>query len=273
MILSRINVELSSHCNKSCPMCGRRKLEKGHPDKCDWGDMPVKLAYKIAEQIPPGTIVQLHNNGESLLHPHFGRCLSFFKHCITGLNSNGILLVEKAEELIGNIDTLTISVIQDDDPQLAKEQLANVRNFLKLKGDRKPNMVYRLLGKVDEKIWKQFPGIVATRPLHSVAGSFDYEKPVTIPEMGICLDLLTSVSIDRFGRVFPCVRFNPDGLSQIGDVNHASLAEIVNSIESQPWQKGKHLRKHYVSLHVQGRRSEVPLCEKCEFYGVPRGVN
>jgi hypothetical protein len=231
--------------------------------------MPIELVHKIASQVQPGTVTQLHNNGEPLLYPWLGRALDYFKHCVTGLNTNGILLLEKAGELIGNIDTLTISVIQDDEPELAEQQKSNIKEFLKLKGDKRPNMVYRLLGNVDARKYQFYKGSIATRPLHSPQGSFDYEKDVTMPEMGICLDMLTSIAIDRYGRVSHCVRFDPDGLGIIGDINKASLHEIVNSIESQPWQKGKHLRQHYVNLHVAGRRNEVPLCANCHFYGVP----
>lgn len=273
MILSKINIELTSRCNKSCHMCGRRKLERDHPDKCDWGDMPIELVYKISEQIPPGTIVQLHWNGEPLLYPTLSRALSYFKHCITGLDTNGKLLVSKADEIIGNLDTITISVIENDEPLEASVQMSNIKKFIDIKGDRKPNVVYRLLGNIDPESFRELPGKIATRVLHNPMGSYGYRKPVIIPEMGICMDMLTSVAIDRYGHVSHCVRFDPDKLGIIGDVNKASLSEIVNSVESQPWQKGKHLRKHYVNLHVAGRRDEVPLCwqSKCEYYGCPVG--
>jgi hypothetical protein len=189
------------------------------------------------------------------------------------VNTNGILLAEKADDLIGNIDTLTLSIIEKDEPGNVEQQRKNLAEFLKLKGDKRPNVVLRFLGNVERRPWNFFNLLQATRVLHSCNGSFDYKQQVTIPEMGICLDVLTGIAIDRTGKVFPCVRFNPDGLSQIGDLNSASLDEVVNSIESHHWQKGKHLRKRYVQLHVQGRRNEIDLCARgpCQYYGCPVG--
>lgn len=216
-------------------------------------------------------MVQFHWNGEPLLYPELGQALSAFRHCITGLDTNGILLMDKAQELIGNIDTLTISVIQNDDAGLVRQQKENIKAFVKLKGEQRPIMVYRLLGDVDKREWRHLPGIIATRVLHAPEGSVGYEKAVTIPEMGVCMDMLTSMAIDRYGKVNHCVRFDPDGLGVIGDLGNASLLEISEGIESQAWHVGKHSRRRYTELHVTGRRDEVPLCARCDFWGIPRG--
>ena len=165
-------------------MCGRRKLEKDHPELCDWGDMPFEMVDLIAKQVPPGTLVQFHNNGEPLLYPHLANALARFRHCIRQLNTNGKLLLEREDEIIDKLDVLTISVIQDD-PE-GEEQYEIVKRFVQAKRSKKPRMVYRMLGAVEEVERFYFlPGIVADRILHSPDGSFNYAKPVTIPETGI----------------------------------------------------------------------------------------
>jgi len=173
--LSVVNVELSSHCNKNCWMCGRRKIDREYPEiALKYGDMDFELVKKIARQLPVGIVVQLHNNGESLLYPRFGQAAKLFHRQIRCLDTNGKLIVEKAKEIIGNLDTLTISVIEND-PE-AEEQYKLVKKFLKIKGNRKPLMVYRCLGKVDLERYKKLDGIVVTRVLHHPLGSFQYQK-------------------------------------------------------------------------------------------------
>ena len=266
--LSFIHFELTSRCNKGdgtpgsgCWMCGRRKIEKDYPELANWGDMDWKLFKRIAKQIPPGITVQLHNNGEPTLYPRLGEAIRHFKgRNITTFNTNGKLLVEKADEIIGNLDTLCVSVIQND-PE-GEEQYEIVRQFLEIKGKRPPFMIYRLLGNVAHNTrWEKLPGVIANRVLHAPGGSFSYEKEPTKPEHGICVDLLTHLAIDRHGIASICVRFDPYGHGVIGNLNHYSLKEI--------WEHP--VRKTTIKAHLKGRRDLYPLCKTCEFWGIPRG--
>lgn len=126
-----LHIELTSRCQKSCWMCGRRKMEREHPELCNWGDMPLEMVKWIASQVPRGTVVQLHNNGESTLYPDLGAALNLFSHCIRQFNTNAKLLMERADEIIGNLETLTISVIPKD-PE-AENQFEIVQKFLEKK--------------------------------------------------------------------------------------------------------------------------------------------
>jgi len=257
--LTTVNVEITSRCNKKCWMCGRRKIERDFPELVDWGDMSFDLAKSIAKQLPPGIVVQLHNNGEPTLYPRLGEVISLFEKQIKHFDTNGKLIVEKADEIIGNLDTMTISVIEDD-PE-ADEQYERVIQFLDLRGKRKPNLIYRCLGNVDLERYKKLPGIIATRILHSPMGSFKYVKNPTVPEIGICLDLLGHLVIDRYGKVSPCVRFDPKRIGVIGDANITPLIDIWNGKE----------RKKWLDAHIKGERKKIPLCSYCEFWGVPTG--
>jgi radical SAM protein with 4Fe4S-binding SPASM domain len=168
--------------------------------------------------------------------------------------------MEKAEEIIDNMEVLTISVIEND-PE-GDEQYELVKRFLGTKRDRKPRMVYRFLGNVAKRDrWAKLPGLFATRVLHSPGGSHDYYKEVTIPETGICLDLLTHLAIDRYGNISLCVRFDPEGKLRLGSINEISLMEA--------WHGEK--RKAYLEEHVAGNRQALAGCGQCEFYGVPIG--
>jgi len=233
-------------------------MEKNHPELCNWGHMEFSLVEHIAKQLPSGIIVQLHNNGDSLCYPKLKYALNRFKRQIRCFNTNGILLLEKANEIINNLESLTISVIPND--PLGNKQYEDVKKFLEIKGNKSPIMTYRLLGNVENaERWYKLPGKVATRILHDPTGSFDYTKKVTLPEHQICLDLLSHIVVDYQGNVFPCVRFDPTKINKLGNIKENTLEELWNS------QKRLNLLKE----HVKGNRNCSELCSKCSYYGCP----
>ncbi len=264
--LTTVNLELTSRCNKGdgtlgsgCWMCGRRKIERDYPELAKWGDMDYGLVKNLSYQIPNGVVVQFHDNGEPLLYPRLGEALQLFDAKIRCLDTNGKLLVERADEIIDNLDTITISTFIQDDEGL--EQYEILKRFLELKGNRKPNVIIRCLGTSSILRYEELGCIIATRILHSPMGSFDYEKPPTIPEIGICLDALNHLVIHRDGGVSMCVRFDPHREGIIGDANTQSLEEIWNGLP----------RLLALQYHIKGQRDKIPLCRKCEFWGVPTG--
>ena len=105
--------------------------------------------------------------------------------------------------------------------------------------------------------WKELDGIIATRILHNPLGSFKYSKNPTVSEIGICLEILNHMAINRFGEVSICVRFDPKRLGVIGDATVDPLLDIWNGPK----------RKEWVQHHIQGRRDKVPLCSYCDFWG------
>lgn len=258
--LCNINIELTSRCSKSCWCCGRRKREQENPAiKETYGDIEFDLLSKIEKQLPSNIVVQLHNNGEPLLYPQFGEAVKVFKRQITSIDTNGKLMVHKANEIVDNLDTMAISVIEND-PE-AEEQFDSIRSFLRIKGNWKPYVVLRLNGNVDRNKYSVFGVPIATRVLHSPMGSYDYTRKVTIPEIGICREFLSHLSIDRNGIVSICVRFDPDGKGVLGNVYKETLEEMWNGKKRMKW----------LELHKTGKRNEIPLCAKCEFWGLPTG--
>jgi radical SAM protein with 4Fe4S-binding SPASM domain len=257
--LCNINVELTDKCNKDCWMCGRRKRERENPNII-YDEMDFWLVEYIAQQLPSNIVVQLHNNGEPLLYSRFGDVVSAFYNQITSITTNGKLLIEKRKEIIDNLDTLALSVIEKD--KEVDEQFETFRQFIKIKEDRKPFTVIRIVGNVKKStinVFKEFKLPMAYRVLHSPDGSFNYKREPTIPEIGLCLDFLNHLAINRQGKVSICVRFDPEGLGIIGDANKQLLKEIWNGRKRGKW----------LESHLAGKRSEVPLCKTCEFWGIP----
>lgn len=259
--LTTVNVELTSRCNKNCWMCGRRRIDKEYPEiAVQYGDMDFDLVRRIAEQLPPNIVVQLHNNGEPLLYPRFREAASLFGRQIRCIDTNGKLLLEKADEVIDVIDTMAISVIENDAE--ADEQYEIIAKFLELKRDKKPFTLLRINGEVDRGRYERFGLVMAHRVLHSALGSFNYVKrSPTIPEIGICLDFLNHLAINKDGDASICVRFDPKRLGVIGGVKSQSLVEIWNGEQRTAW----------FEHHRQGQRAQVPLCAYCHFWGVPTG--
>jgi len=242
-------------------MCGRRKIDREYQKiAMNYGDMDFELVKKISGQLPEGIVVQFHNNGEPLLYPRFGEAVKLFKDQIKCVDTNAKLLVQKADEIIDNLDTMSISVFENDPDR--DEQYEIVRKFLEIKGKKKPNMIYRCLGRVDTERWEKLDGIVATRILHNPLGSYKYQKNPTVPEIGICLEILNHMAINRLGEVSICVRFDPKRIGVIGDVNLTALVDI--------WNNSK--RKEWIKYHVEGNRKKIPFCSYCEFWGVPTGM-
>lgn len=261
--LGCINVELTSRCNKQCWICGRRKVDKDYPELAiNYGDMDFELVRRIAAQLPSNIVVQLHKDGEALLYPRFGEAAGLFKKQIRNIVTNGKLLVEKAGEIIDNLDTIAISVFEDD-PE-AEEQLQIIKEFLKIKGNRKPYTIIRIIGNVDPSRYNDLGVLIVKRVFHAQMGSFNYcRKNPTIPEIGICWDFLHHLCINREGKVSICVRFDPKGLGVIGDINGQLLEEIWNNKKRMQW----------LEYHKQGRREEIPLCSYCHFWGVPTSTD
>jgi len=244
-------------------MCGRRKVEREWPELAlNYGDMEFSLVEKITKQLPPNIVVQLHNNGEPLLYPRLAEAITLFNRQITSFDTNGKLLLEKTDEIIDNLDTLAISVFENDSE--VDEQYEIIKEFMRIKGNRKPYTILRLNGHVDSERYEQLGVTTAKRVLHAPMGSYNYKrKQPTVPEIGICLDFLHHLAINREGKASICVRFDPERVGVIGDVRTQSLEDIWCSEKRMKW----------LEWHKQGQRNKVPLCSHCDFWGVPTGVN
>ncbi len=261
--LTTVNIELTSLCNKNCWMCGRRKIDRDYPEiSLAYGDMDFELVKKIAEQLPEGIMVQLHNNGEPLLYKRFGEAAQLFHKQIRNIVTNGKLLVKKADQIIDNLETITVSVIEDDDE--AEKQYKILLAFLKIKQNQKPNVILRLNGNIQNEARYTDLGLVcAHRNIHAPEGSVNYTTDPTVPEAGICLDYLNHLAINKDGDVSICVRFDPNRLGVLGNLKNATLTDLWNSEKQKQW----------LNYHILGQREKVPLCSKCHFWGVPTGKN
>jgi len=257
--LAQISIELSSTCDKThlCTFCGHQD-ENINPN-LQFGHMALPLLQSIRAQLEPGVVVSFHRDGESTTHPRLRECLSLFHGFTTSLVTHGLNLARRADELIENCTTITVSAFRGDADRDA--QYESVSAFLKRKGDRLPRVQLKIVGDgCDERLLTL--GVpVLRRLIHTPSGNTKYAHRLpTVPECGICLDALHRPSVDWRGRVFLCNRLDTTDAGFLGDLNQETLEAIWNG------QK----RQASVKLHQQGHRHLVnSLCASCTFYGVP----
>jgi len=274
--LTKIHVEISSICRKSCSICGRRKRDKelrnkGLNPNLQYGHMELDIIKKIVDGIPSdsGLTIATHSNGESMESPYYGEAVKLFKDkgCFVYTVTNGQRLIDKYNDIVDNLDALSISIFEGDIEQ--EKQFEIITKFLEMKGNKLPYTTLRLIGNVDSKTYEKFDNLIIKRLLHKPEGSFGYKtgiegriKMPTIPEHGVCLDFLNTLAIDRLGNIYCCVRFNPNKELLLGNIMNNTLTEIWNC-EKRIWMKEK---------HIHGKRNEIYFCSsKCQFYGVPTG--
>ncbi len=250
-------IELTNKCNKNCWMCGRRKMERDYPKLATQkGEMDFELVKKISDQLADGTVVQLHNNGEPLMYSRLGDAIKLFERQITNIVTNGKWLVRKADEIINNLDNLAVSLFEGDVE--ADAQFEVLVKFLELKGNKKPFTILKAHGDMKLDRYKELELPITGRYIHDPMGNFGFELHPAIPDVCMCTDFLTRLVINWEGKVSPCANFDPHGIHIIGDVRTEKLEEIWNSSKRLEW----------LEYHKQGRRDKIPLCSKCEYWGI-----
>ena len=262
--LSQINIELSSSCEKEplCRFCGHQneKVNVG----LRYGDMDLTLLAHIARQVPRGTIAQFHRDGEPLVYPALAEALDLFSHCIRSIVTHGGHLGDRAHDILGRCERVTVSVFESD--PAGAEQYAQVQQFLAARDEQRlPALNIKIVGEMTaEGIqgWQRLGVPIIRRQLHHPAGDWRYRgSGPPIPEAMICGDLLTHPSIDWEGNLYLCNRLQPKGEGKLGNLYASSLEELWNG----------EARAAIIRQHVLMQREQVPACRGCEFWGLPAG--
>lgn len=262
--LAQINIELTSRCDKHtlCSFCGHQDPAV-HP-ALKFGEMSASLWHKLASDLRPlahGLVVQFHRDGDPLAYRCIQEVLDYFWANIRSIVTHGERLAERADQLIQHCESVTVSIFRGDPDR--DIQLAALREFLKLKGDKLPRVFLKVVGDMSDDELAEYTQLqvpIMRRLIHLPSGNSRYAHRVpTMPEHGLCLDLLHHPSVAWDGRVFLCNRLSTDDAGLIGNLNEESLDSIWN---------GK-LRADYIQKHIEGRRAEVPACKDCLYYGVP----
>jgi radical SAM protein with 4Fe4S-binding SPASM domain len=229
-----------------------------------FGDMTHGMAASLADELVGlgrSLVVQFHRDGDPLAARDLHRCLGYFETHIRSIVTHGERLAERAEEIIAQCESVTVSIFRGDpDRDL---QLASLRSFLDQKGDRLPRVFLKVVGDMSDVELSDYLSLgvpLMRRLIHVPTGNDKYAHRLpAMPEHGLCLDLLHHPSIAWDGRVYLCNRLDTKDAGLIGNLNEESLDAIWNGT----------LRADYIQKHIEGRRAEVPPCKDCRYYGVP----
>jgi len=260
--LSAINLELSSRCDKQvhCSFCGHQKKEIN--TSLIYGDMTLLMLEDIRNELSPGVDIYFHRSGEPTAYPFLKSALDLFKGFLTTIVTHGETLGDLADSIIGRCTTVTVSAFRGDKDD--DKQYQSVKTFLKRKGIQSPQVFVKWVGDEDAERRLDFEILGATiirRLIHVPHGTFKHahQKP-TIPENGVCWDVLHHPSIDWQGNVYLCNRLDPKQELWIGNLNEQSLDAIWNGP----------VRQLAVGHHMKGQRERANArCADCDYYGIP----
>jgi len=240
-----IDIEISSACNLSCPMC--YTVTDEFKEKIDVGLMEFKLFTKLIDEckkFKPYSI-RLSFRGESFIHPQVYDMIKYAKDAgikeVSSLTHGGMLDEEKFRKLIDlKLDWLTISfdgIGETYDkiraPNKFSEQVAKIKRFSEIKKELnvvqpviKVQSIWPAIEKNPDEFYKTFKPItdqIATNPLINFSSDRS-EGAEYIPNF-TCPVLYQRLVVGSDGKVLLCIN---DEMSStiVGNVNNESIFDV-----------------------------------------------
>lgn len=293
--ITLLNVEFNSSCNLRCAWCS---LDHSKPRQIMTPQTLTRIMECVqAGQLPSLKRIDLHNGGETLLHPGLADMLTVIRRFRPGLPSglriglltNAMLLTAKTADQIlrsNALDELRFSVdggspvLYERIRQGAKWDIVsrNILHFLsKNKHSRRPlcTEIICILSPeagLDHALNPEFAHLlskvsrVRLRHPHNWDGSVDlgvndtsYRSIAATRSGEACFLLRKNLVVLPDGRVTVCCNdLNARGV--IGSVLTHSLVELA----ANP------ARLEMLHLFKNGRKKDIPLCRDCSgFYSAP----
>ena len=286
LTLQWINLEFASNCNLRCKWCS---LDHDKPRQY----MAKELLAKVLDEVIADEgfrldRIELHNAGETLLHPDIAGMLALIAArkaqlpAINLLTNAGTLNQERIDTVVdsGAIDVIRFSI--DGGTQREFEELrrparwvqirGNVHRFLDAKEQRAPQIKTGVICLVDPEkerttSWMEpefrelFGRIdhVALRYPHNWDGSEalgvddrDYRSHASASQGKTCYFLVKDMVVLPNGdTTVCCADLNSRGV--IGNAAVSTLREIYHSSE----------RRRMLELFAAGRKNDIELCRSC----------
>ena len=244
-----IELELRSLCNGTCPFCAAAVQYNNRPDISMADDMFRKIIDELG-QLNYGGRISFYVNTESLLDPRLtvfvryarGKCPGAYLHVMT----NGKLLQnDLGKELLDSgLDLFEINHYSDN--QILP---LNIKKFMDEIAPSYPSKVKLHMRKL-------------TIQLYNRAGSSPNGKVIKKPFRAFCQRPFQKLIISVEGKAGLCEHdFYFEEV--MGNINKENLKDIWYS------EKFRRVRK----VLVEGNRSIIPLCSKCDFSGFRRISN
>ena len=272
---THIDVELSSACNLSCPMCYTTTDE--FKKKVKLTNLEFDLFKKIVDECAHNKShysIRLSWRGEPFLNPHIMEMIKYAKKMgikeVSTLTHGGFLTPEKFEELVDlGLDWLTISFDGVDEtyeqiraPLKFEESVDKIRKYSEIKKRKKSvkpiikiQGVWPAVAKNPDKYFSTFSPIVDQVAAPPLLDYLRKDTDIEYIENFTCPVLYQRMTVAATGEVKLC--FNDEmGRVNIGDLNFQTIKEV--------W-RGKLFQK-VRKIHEQHKGvQEIEPCKHC-FY-------
>lgn len=269
---AHVDVEISSTCNLSCPMCYTTTDE--FKDKVGRGIMDFDLFKKIIDECVKYNLysIRISLRGEAFIHPRVYDMIQYAKEKgikeVSSLTHGGQIDEEKFEKLIDlGLDWLTISFDGIGEtyekiryPLKFNDMVEKIKHFKEIKERRgvvkpviKVQTVWPAISKNPEEFYNIFNPItdqIASNPLIDYLHKdteIEYENNFTCPQ------LWERLVIGSDGEALLCSN-DEMGLNKIGDTKKESLYDI--------WHGKKMSKAREIHLKHMGVK-EISPCKHC----------
>jgi len=275
-----LNIEPTNHCDLECYLCSRKKaIELG---KKKLGHMDFNFYKKIIDECSNYrklTMLNMHKDGESLLHPRIFDMIRYAKMMDVAesihMNTNGVALNKKNayKYLLSGIDDITFSIDaaraesfrRIKGKNILDKVEKNIMKFIDYRNDMglvEPFVRVKIMEFADiskDEIneffdkWQGVADAVQVTGVHNWSGSADVD--ITDETLDIdcpCPLVWYSLAINWDGRASIC-SVDWDCSTVVGDVNNSSIHKIWNG------EKIKKMR----SLELFNRENRPVTCKDC----------
>ncbi len=269
---SHVDVEISSTCDLSCPMCYTTTEE--YKLKVNRGLMDFELFKKIIDECAKNNLysIRLSLRGEPFIHPKIFDMIKYAKEKgikeVASLTHGGKLNEEKFEKLVDlGLDWLTISFdgigetyekirypLKFDE---AVQKIKCYQEIKKQKGVTKPlikvQTVWPAISKDPQKFYDIFNPItdqVASNPLIDY---LQHDTNIVYEENFTCPQLFNRLVIGSDGSVLLCAN-DEMGAYKVGNVNEDSIFNI--------WHGKKLTEAREIHIRHMGTK-EINICKHC----------
>lgn len=258
-----VYVEPTNKCNLSCDFCPQ-SLEDYEDRTGPRQHMTISLYAKVMAEIEVLGIksLKLYFFGEPLLHPYIAEMVTLAKTVCNRveLTTNGMALTERmARSLIASgLDYLRVSVYSTiAHPENVVRNVSYLRRMRDESGVSSPVICAKVFTIEErESIRSAYEGIadeIAVEGLHTIGSEFVQISQQEKDDRKACPYPFYNLVVKSNGDVVPCCVAWEDSLV-VGNVRDQTLLEI--------WRGDKLARVH--RLHLEGRRSELAACAKCD---------
>ncbi|WP_415715018.1 radical SAM/SPASM domain-containing protein [Maridesulfovibrio sp.] len=292
--ITLLNLEFNSSCNLRCKWCS---LDHGKERKV----MPREVLEKVMEEVGSGVFknlrrIDLHNGGETLLHPDLPGMLSVIRRhrpsipssVTIGLLTNGMLLTPKVSEQICRSRAVTqVRFSIDGGSPAAFEYIRkgakwdvvrrNVQSFMEINRRSKVPVQTEIIcmipaeGVPDNKLDPDFAALLQLADKVSVRNPHNWDGSV---DLGVDDSGYRVIAEQRLGEVCFLLQKNlvvlPDGKVTVccNDLNERGVFGSV--LENTLGELAAHpVRQAMIRAFKEGRKDEIELCRGCTGFYAP----